>query len=115
MKGFWIVAMLLIGGLLFWGLGSLFTPNNGDAEFQKMLEATEHVKRQAKFATRPHRYNRRAKQQGGRGCWAGLWPDAQPRSGLTCAKEDLATRAVLDMPSGKLFGLRPRKPCGLLV
>lgn len=44
MKGFWIVAMLLIGGLLFWGLGSLLTPNNGDAEFQKMLEATEHVK-----------------------------------------------------------------------
>jgi hypothetical protein len=44
MKGFWIFAMLLIGGLLFWGLGSLFTPNNGDAEFQKMLEATEHVK-----------------------------------------------------------------------
>jgi hypothetical protein len=44
MKGFWIVAMLLIGGLIFWGLGSLLTPNNGDAEFQKMMEATEHVK-----------------------------------------------------------------------
>jgi hypothetical protein len=44
MKGFWIGAMLLIGGLIFWGLGSLLTPNGGDAEFQKMLEATEHVK-----------------------------------------------------------------------
>jgi len=44
MKGFWIVAMLLIGGLIYWGTGSLLTPNNGDAEFQKMLEATEHVK-----------------------------------------------------------------------
>ena len=44
MKGFWIVAMLAIGGLMFWGLGSLLTPNNGDAEFQKMMEATEHVK-----------------------------------------------------------------------
>ena len=44
MKGFWIVAMLAIGGLLFWGLGSLLTPNNGDAEFQKSMEATEHVK-----------------------------------------------------------------------
>ena len=43
MKGFWIVAMLLIGGLLFWGLGSFFGPS-GDAEFQKMLEASEHVK-----------------------------------------------------------------------
>ena len=44
MKGFWIVAMLVIGGLMFWGLGSLLTPNNGDAEFQKMMEATEQVK-----------------------------------------------------------------------
>jgi hypothetical protein len=44
MKAFWIVAMLLIGGLIYWGLGSFLTPNNGDAEFQKMLEATEHVK-----------------------------------------------------------------------
>jgi hypothetical protein len=44
MKAFWIIAMLLIGGLIYWGLGSFLSPNNGDAEFQKMLEATEHVK-----------------------------------------------------------------------
>lgn len=44
MKGFWICTMLLVGGLIYWGLGSLLTPNNGDAEFQKMMEATERVK-----------------------------------------------------------------------
>jgi hypothetical protein len=44
MKAFWIVAMLTIGGLIYWGVGSLLSPNGGDAEFQKMLEATEHVK-----------------------------------------------------------------------
>jgi hypothetical protein len=44
MKAFWIVAMLLIGGLIYWGVGSLLAPNGGDTEFQKMLEATEHVK-----------------------------------------------------------------------
>ncbi len=43
MKAFWIVAMLLVGGMLYWGLGSFFGPS-GDAEFQKMMEATEHVK-----------------------------------------------------------------------
>ena len=43
MKAFWIVAMLLIG-LTFWGVASLLSPNGGDAEFQKMLDATEHVK-----------------------------------------------------------------------
>jgi hypothetical protein len=44
MKGFWIVAMLLLAGLIYWGVGSMLSPNGGDAEFQKMLEATEHVK-----------------------------------------------------------------------
>jgi hypothetical protein len=44
MKGFWIGALLLIAGLSYWGVSSLLSPNGGDAEFQKMLEATEHVK-----------------------------------------------------------------------
>jgi hypothetical protein len=44
MKGFWIGAMLLLAGLTYWGVSSLVSPNAGDAEFQKMLEATEHVK-----------------------------------------------------------------------
>ena len=44
MKAFWLVAMVLIAGLFFWGVGYVMTPNGGDAEFQKMLEATEHVK-----------------------------------------------------------------------
>lgn len=44
MSRFWIVAMLLVAGMFFWGIGSLVSPNGGDAEFQKMLEATEHVK-----------------------------------------------------------------------
>jgi len=42
-KGFWIGA-ILVGGLFIWGVGYVVTPNNGDAEFQKMLEATEQVK-----------------------------------------------------------------------
>jgi hypothetical protein len=40
----WIVAMLLLAGLFFWGIGYVVAPNAGDAEFKKMLEATEHVK-----------------------------------------------------------------------
>lgn len=44
MSRFWIAALLLIAGLFFWGVRSLFGPNGGDAEFQKMLEATQHVK-----------------------------------------------------------------------
>ena len=44
MKGFWIVAMLLLAGLIYWGVGSILSPNGGDVEFQKMLEATQHVK-----------------------------------------------------------------------
>lgn len=44
MKAFWIGTMLLLAGLLYWGVTSFLTPNGGDAEFQKMLEATEHVK-----------------------------------------------------------------------
>jgi len=42
-KGFWIGAILL-AGLFIWGVGYVLTPENGDAEFQKMLEATEQVK-----------------------------------------------------------------------
>jgi hypothetical protein len=44
MKGFWIAAMLLLAGIIYWGLDSYLTPNNGDAEFQKSMEATERVK-----------------------------------------------------------------------
>jgi hypothetical protein len=40
----WIVALLVIAGLCYWGVSYVVTPNGGDAEFQKMLEATEHVK-----------------------------------------------------------------------
>jgi hypothetical protein len=42
-KGLWIGAILL-AGLFIWGVGYVLTPENGDAEFQKMLEATEQVK-----------------------------------------------------------------------
>jgi hypothetical protein len=44
MSRFTIVVMLLAAGLFFWGVSYVMTPNGGDAEFQKMLEATEHVK-----------------------------------------------------------------------
>jgi hypothetical protein len=44
MRGFWIGAMLLAAVLFFWGVGYVVSPNGGDAEFQKMLEATQHVK-----------------------------------------------------------------------
>jgi hypothetical protein len=39
----WIGAILL-AVLFFWGVGYVLTPENGDAEFQKMLEAMEQVK-----------------------------------------------------------------------
>jgi hypothetical protein len=39
----WIGAILL-AGLFFWGVGYVLTPENGDAEFQKMLEAMKQVK-----------------------------------------------------------------------
>lgn len=39
----WIGAILL-AGLFFWAVGYVVTPNNGDAEFQKMLEAMKQVK-----------------------------------------------------------------------
>ena len=42
-KGFWIGAILVMG-LCFWGMSYVLTPDNGDAEFQKMLEATKQVK-----------------------------------------------------------------------
>jgi len=42
-KGFWIGAILL-AGLFFWGVSYVLNPENGDAEFQKMLEAMKQVK-----------------------------------------------------------------------
>lgn len=39
----WIGAILL-AALFFWGVGYVLTPENGDAEFQKMLEAMKQVK-----------------------------------------------------------------------
>src|SRR5689334_10865116 len=44
MSRFWMVAMLLLGGLIYWGVSSLLSINDGDAEFKQMMEATEHVK-----------------------------------------------------------------------
>jgi hypothetical protein len=44
MRVFWIAVVLLTAGLFVWGVGYVMTPDGGDAEFQKMLEATEHVK-----------------------------------------------------------------------
>jgi len=42
-KAFWIGAIVL-AGLFVWAVGYVVTPDNGDAEFQKMLEATQKVK-----------------------------------------------------------------------
>jgi hypothetical protein len=42
-KSLWIVAILL-AGLFVWGVGYVVAPANGDAEFQKMLEAMKQVK-----------------------------------------------------------------------
>jgi len=42
-KSFWIVA-ILVAALFFWGVGYVVSPASGDAEFQKMMEATTHVK-----------------------------------------------------------------------
>ena len=42
-KAFWIGAVV-VAGLFFWGVGYVLNPENGDAEFQKMLEATKQVK-----------------------------------------------------------------------
>jgi len=39
----WIGAILL-AGLFFWAVGYVVTPDNGDAEFQKMLEAMQQIK-----------------------------------------------------------------------
>ena len=41
---FWIVACVLAAGLVFWGIGYFVSPNSGDTEFQKALEATQQVK-----------------------------------------------------------------------
>jgi len=40
---FWIGAIVLVG-LFIWGMSYVLTPEDGDAEFQKMLDATEQVK-----------------------------------------------------------------------
>lgn len=42
-KGLWVGAILL-GGLFFWAVGYVVSPNSGDVEFQKMLDATKQVK-----------------------------------------------------------------------
>lgn len=39
----WIGGIVL-AGLFFWGVGYVVSPNGGDEEFQKMLEAMTHVK-----------------------------------------------------------------------
>ncbi len=44
MNRFSIITLLVAAGLFFWGVGYVVSPNGGDAEFQKMLEATEHIK-----------------------------------------------------------------------
>ena len=40
----WIIACLLLAGLVFWGIGFFVNPNSGDTEFQKALESTQQVK-----------------------------------------------------------------------
>jgi len=42
-KHLWIAAILL-AAMFFWAVGYVVTPSNGDAEFQKMLEAMKQVK-----------------------------------------------------------------------
>jgi hypothetical protein len=42
-KGLWIGAIVL-AGLFCWGVAYVMSPNGGDTEFQKMLDATEQVK-----------------------------------------------------------------------
>ena len=40
----WVVVILLVAGIIFWGVGYAVNPNRGDAEFQKMLESMKQVK-----------------------------------------------------------------------
>lgn len=40
----WIGAGLLLGGLIYWGVGQAVSPSSGDREFQKTLEALKQVK-----------------------------------------------------------------------
>jgi len=42
-KGLWIGA-ILVAAMFFWGMSYVLTPDNGDAEFQKMLDAMQQVK-----------------------------------------------------------------------
>jgi len=42
-KAFWIGAIVLAAAF-FWGVGYVVSPSSGDAEFQKMLDATRQVK-----------------------------------------------------------------------
>lgn len=44
MRRFWIVVLVVVAAFFYWGVNYVMSPNGGDAEFQKMLEATEHVK-----------------------------------------------------------------------
>src|SRR5271168_124524 len=44
MKGISIVVALALVGFFYWGVSYVLAPNGGDAELQKMLDATEHVK-----------------------------------------------------------------------
>ena len=43
-RWFWIGASLLLAGAIFWGVGQAVGPSSGDTEFQKTLEAMQHVK-----------------------------------------------------------------------
>ena len=42
-KGVWIGVIVLVG-MFCWGMSYVLTPNDGDAEFQKMLDAMKQVK-----------------------------------------------------------------------
>ena len=43
-RGLWIGASVLLAAAIFWGVGQAVGPSGGDAEFHKMLDATEQVK-----------------------------------------------------------------------
>ena len=40
----WMVASLLIGGVIIWAVGQAVNPSNGDVEFKKTLESIKQVK-----------------------------------------------------------------------
>ena len=43
-RNLWIGAVVLAGGLVFWGVGQALGPSSGDQEFQKALDAMMRVK-----------------------------------------------------------------------